>query len=142
MQELYHVIVQRQSGSEGPSHWGARSHYILADSWNVSAAFRSRAPFDGDSPRAHPLHLVSAANGSPTACRQLRKVPTPQVIIVERRSRKFQLCGPWKETLESNMAMPAHSADSEDEKLSVSPRAQNSVLYSWSAERQKTFTSV
>jgi multidrug resistance protein MdtO len=115
MQELYHVIVQRNLDPKGlPIGMGVRIT-LLAELVDVSAAFGA-AHLSTDDPQ-----LRERCTWIADRCRELGESFDPQENFPRKAKSGIAALRPVEETLEAIIAMPVDSGDSDDEKLIVLP---------------------
>ena len=134
MQELYHVIVQRNLDPKGLPIGVRVRITLLAEFVDVSAAFGA-AHLSTDH-----LHLRERCEWIADRCRQLAESSDAPSNYRGTAKSEISALRPVEETLEAIMAMPAHSADSEDEKLSVLPVRKIPFFIPGALNAKSTFT--
>lgn len=115
MQELYHVIVQRNLDPKGLPVGMRVRITLLAELVDVSAAFAG-AYRSADDPE-----LRERCAWFADRCRELGKSFDPQENSPRKAKSGIAALRPVEETLEAIMAMPVRSDNSDDEKLIVLP---------------------
>jgi len=134
MQDLYHVIVQRNLDPKGLPIGVRVRITLLAELVDVSAAFGA-AHLSTDDPQ-----LRERCAWIADRCRELEEsFESPRNYLGVAKSGISALRH-VEDTLEAITAMPARSADSEDDKLSVLPVRKIPFLVPGALSAESTFT--
>ena len=134
MQDLYHVIVQRNLDPKGLPIGMRVRITLLADLVDVSAAFGA-AHLSADDPQ-----LRERCAWIADRCRELgESFESPRNYLGMAKSGISALRH-VEDTLEAITAMPTRSADSEDDKLSVLPARKIPFLVPGALNAKSTFT--